>query len=151
MRWCKRLVALKQNHSTVERFTSARDLLLNGLILNKKGKNRDFSFWDWLYRQDDTPLGHVFFLNIFKRGCWSLSTVLTTEDITLINRIELRSSNLWLEGKIRWCKRSLSMSTIVDNSILNATGVHEFIYNICSRLVKTHDLKYSKWFYGWPR
>ena len=29
-----------------------------------------------------------------------------------------------------------------------STGAHEFIYNICSRLVKTQELKYCKWFYG---
>ena len=29
-----------------------------------------------------------------------------------------------------------------------STGAHEFICNICSRLVKTQELKYCKWFYG---
>ena len=30
-----------------------------------------------------------------------------------------------------------------------STDAHEFICNICSRLVETQDLKYSKWFYGY--
>ena len=30
-----------------------------------------------------------------------------------------------------------------------STDAHEFICNICSRLVETQDLNYSKWFYGY--